>query len=127
GRAIRHDSDDKALRVWNPADGELIWSLPGDEPVRWAVLSPDGRHCAVTRDGSKTSLAAPALEVWDVTENRQLWTLPCQPESRGLILTFSPDGQSLLTQPLQQSGDSAAESWRNRAVIWDVATGQGRG
>jgi serine/threonine protein kinase/WD40 repeat protein len=127
GRALRHDSDDKALRVWNPADGELIWSLPGDEPVRWAVLSPDGRHCAVTRDGSKTSLAAPALEVWDVMENRQLWTLPGQPESRGLILTFSPDGQSLLTQPLQQSGDSAAVSWRNRVVIWDVATGQGRG
>jgi WD40 repeat protein len=124
GRAIRHDADDKALRVWNPADGELVWTLPGDEPVRWAVLSPDCRYCAVTRDGSRTSLAAPALELWDVTENCQLWTLPGHPESRGLILTFSPDGLRLLTQPQRPSLDPSAERWRNRAVIWDVATGQ---
>jgi WD40 repeat protein len=85
-------------------------------------LSPSGRLCAVIPRVRAPGLT-PALEVWNVTENRRLWALPGDAEHPLLAVVFSPDGRRLLTQPISER-NTGPEVWRHRAVIWNVETGQ---
>jgi WD40 repeat protein len=130
GRIITHLVSSKpglgqpAVRVWDAERNELRWSLAGDPAVRSAILSPDGRLCAVTRVTPAAGRPPAALQVWDVTANRVLWELPGVADWQGFAVAFSPDGHRLLTQPVHDSTDPAAAPWGQRAVVWNAAAGR---
>jgi len=120
GQRLVTDSSDKAARVWNASNGQLIAKLNGN----YAVSSPDGQRILTTSD-DKTAL------VWDATSGQLISKL--QVPAKGLPLAefsldghrsngashgrplaeFSPDGMRLVTE----SADGTVR-------IWNAANGQ---
>jgi WD40 repeat protein len=100
-----------------------IFSAPADNSCRYALLSPDGRLCAVIPRVRSANVTAAALEVWNVAENRRLWQLTSDDGYPLLAAVFSADGRRLLTQAIFER-NAGPEFWQRRAVVWDVETGQ---
>jgi WD40 repeat protein/tRNA A-37 threonylcarbamoyl transferase component Bud32 len=106
-------AEEGAVVVWDPATGEAVVRLhregaermPG--PARW---SPDGRLVAFSaQEGQQEKYT---LHLWDVSRGARLRTLRGGHAARVADLSWSPDGQRLVSC-----------SWDQTARIWDVATG----
>jgi len=81
-------SSDYAVRLWNPADGTLVFTLAGHSGIVWDVaFAPDGRWLASVSD-DKT------LRVWDTRAGvpAQVANLPGAANS----VIFSRDGTRLV-------------------------------
>ncbi|MCH5375740.1 MAG: serine/threonine-protein kinase, partial [Planctomycetes bacterium] len=72
--------------------------------------SPNGRWLASTGDGE--------VFVWDMQSGELAYALPVQKDVRFTAITFSPDGQFLLTAPLSAPAPIS---------IWEAATGKPAG
>jgi WD40 repeat protein len=86
GRRIVSAGDD-ATRVWEPANGKELLSLPGHSQA--VAFSPDGRRIV-------TGGAYGTAKVWDAANGKELLNFKAQ---YGYIwtLAYSPDGQRILT------------------------------
>lgn len=98
-------SNDRSIRIWRAADGQLIGTLGGHASgVKVMEFSPLGSHLASgSRDGK--------LKIWDWQAGREVMTLP----GHAITLTdlaWSPDGTKL-----------ASSGRDNRIRIWDAASG----
>lgn len=100
GRQVLTASDDKTSRLWNSADGRLLFNLAGHtDRVEHATFSSDGKRIATaSRDHT--------ARIWSSSDGRLLVTLKGH---TGWVLwvTFSPDGQRVLTA----SSDHTARLW----------------
>ena len=89
------------VNIWDPATGQLITNLNGEQVVAMA-LSPDGNTLAVSNWDSKVAL-------WDIaTSSKVSLTNNLR---RAWSLAFSPDGKSL-----------AAGGANQTIRLWDVRT-----
>ncbi|MCA9091441.1 MAG: WD40 repeat domain-containing protein, partial [Planctomycetaceae bacterium] len=88
------------LSLWDGRTGELIREVPVGTGVSiWRLyFSPDGRHLA----WSSHRNAAPAIHVWDVQEQREVWHFA---DHKEFIhhMAFSPDGLLLASCGLDRS------------------------
>jgi eukaryotic-like serine/threonine-protein kinase len=110
GRYLAAASNDKKVRVWDWATGELAFRpLPGHvgdyTGMKYTVaFSPDGRYLvAGAEDGFAT--------VWDAANGQPVRQLLEKHENTAVAAAFSPDGQFLATG-----------SWGGVLRIWDART-----
>jgi WD40 repeat protein/serine/threonine protein kinase len=99
-------ADDKVLREWDPATGQLLRQLPLDDVKEpYLALSADGTRLAV---GSANG----TLRILDANTWQDLHRFAAHPKAiRGMA--FSPDGTRLAT-----AGEDRT------AKVWDVAGGR---
>jgi WD40 repeat protein/tRNA A-37 threonylcarbamoyl transferase component Bud32 len=90
----------------NPENGQICYSLNGyhDSEVKGLAFSPDGRMLA--------SIGGSKLKLWDLATRRERLEVKAH-EYLGLSVSFSPDGQRLVT-----GGYDAL------AKVWDTFTGR---
>ena len=100
GRLLATASDDRTVRLWDPATGEHRRTLTGHTSwVREVAFSPDGRLLATASDDR-------TVRLWDPATGEHRRTLTSHTNSvRGVA--FSPDGQLLATA----SDDQTARVW----------------
>ena len=97
---------DNTVRIWNIANGEVIYTLTGHSGhVRSVAFSPDGQTLA---SGSEDN----TINLWDVTTGKKVYTLKGHLNDVSSV-AFSPDGQTL-----------ASGSKDSTIKLWDVDTGQ---
>jgi WD40 repeat protein len=100
GSRLLTGAEDGHARLWNPATGEVVASLPHKDPV-WAVaFGRDGRS-ALTASGTRACL-------WDVAAARRI-CLPLKHPRTVWAVAFSPEGGTVLTGSL----DGKARLWRS--------------
>ena len=105
GRALAAWGMEAEVRFWDVATGSELEPLEVDtEGVRSVAFSPDGTTLAVATSNS------PIVTLYDWPNRRRLGALDGRGGSIN-ILTFAPDGKTLLT------ADSAAD-----VQLWDVAS-----
>jgi len=118
--AVAFSADGRFI-VTGSAAGTLLWDATTGAPIRHfggalvaqaAAFSPDGTRVAVGY-GLTTLDSAQDLHVFDVATGNQTWETKVQSVRQ---LTFSEDGQTILTRSSDNSGDFVA--------LWDAATGQ---
>lgn len=102
----------QSLKVWNLSSGELLQSLAADlntveREMLPIAMSPDRRLLAFPR-----RLYDDRIEVWNISEGRQVSTLELENPAGILALAFSPDGGELALSLGQGPPIS----------IWDLAT-----
>jgi WD40 repeat protein len=105
GQLLATASDDKTVRLWDPATGDCLRILTGHPDGVWGVaFSPDGQLLATANGYDKTA------RLWDPATGAHLRTLT---GDDGWVqgVAFSPDGQLLATAS------------RDTARLWDPATG----
>ena len=105
GSLVASGGLDRAVTVWNAADGERLLRLMGHEDYVTAIaFSPDGRWIA---SGS----ADKTIKIWDASAGTELAVLDGH-QAPILALAFSPDGRRLV------SG-----SWDTTIKVWDPISG----
>ncbi|MFI8503474.1 trypsin-like peptidase domain-containing protein [Streptomyces sp. NPDC085524] len=106
GRTLATGSDDKTVRLWDPATGKTRTTLTGHtDAVNAVTFSPDGKTLATASD-DKT------VRLWDPATGKTRTTLTGHTDAV-LAVAFSPDGKTLATA-----------STDNTARLWDPATGK---
>jgi WD40 repeat protein len=100
GTQVVTASGDGTVRLWDPADGQLLHVLVGPSgQLRSAAFSPDGRWVvAGAADGS--------TEVWEAPGERLAAVLRRHADKVNTAV-FSPDGRRLLTA----SDDHTAQAY----------------
>jgi tricorn protease-like protein len=100
GKTLAAAGADRAIRLWNVADGKLLATI--EDHADWifdVAFSPDGKRLAsASRD--KTS------KVFDVVKKEALVTFPGHAESV-FCVAFTPDGK----QVVSGGGDSQIRVW----------------
>jgi WD40 repeat protein len=108
GKTLASAGNDKTVKLWDVATGQMRASLPGHTSAVYAVVfSPDGKTLA---SASHDNL----VKLWDAATGRERASLPGH-TSAVYAVAFSPDGKTL-----------ASAGNDNRVKLWDVATGQER-
>jgi eukaryotic-like serine/threonine-protein kinase len=106
GSLLASAGNDKLVKVWNAATGELLCDLPGQSipnPYVSLAFSPDGRRLA---SGSTSN----TVKVWDVP-------------SGGLVYTLSGHAQPILSVAFSPDGRRLVSAGRDRKVlVWDLAS-----
>jgi WD40 repeat protein len=108
GRALATGSDDRTVRLWEPATGRQTATLKLEgflNVVSSVAFAPDGRTLA-------TGSAYPTARLWEPATGRQTATLDGH-TSAVLSVAFAPDGRTLATG----SDDKTVR-------LWEVATGR---
>ena len=107
GRWLATASWDNTARIWDAGTGDVRFTLHGHTGfVVWADWNPDSTRLVTGSDDGTAKL-------WEVTESgtRELLTLSAQGTTGGVTVSFSPDGERVMT------GDNALTA----AKIWDVS------
>ncbi len=100
------------VEVWDTMTGLKVQTFKGHlGPVDAIAFAPDGMRLA-------TGSADGTLRLWDVTEPPEAVSIPKDAAAAGGFPDLSPDGQTLLTDPV--SGE------RRPLRLWDTATGKPR-
>jgi len=103
GRVLASGGYDKTLRLWRPADGQLVRTLNGHTGLVYAVaFSPDGRLLASGADDS-------TVRLWRVEDGHCLRIFKGHTNAARCV-AFSPDGQLMASG----AGDSKLRLWRVR-------------
>ncbi|WP_437581085.1 TIR domain-containing protein [Sorangium sp. So ce887] len=106
GQRIVSASDDRTLKVWDLATGQLLSTLEGhSDSVNACAISPDGQRIVSASDDR-------TLKVWDLATGQLLSTLKGH-FSLVNACAISPDGQRIVSA----SDDRTLK-------VWDLATGQ---
>ncbi|KAK4643734.1 hypothetical protein QC761_0070960 [Podospora bellae-mahoneyi] len=106
GQRLASGSDDKTVKIWDPASGQCLQTLEGHYgSVHSVAISPDGQRLA-SGSGNKT------VKIWDPASGQCLQTLEGHHDWVNSV-AFSPDSQRLASG----SGDKTVR-------IWDPAWGQ---
>lgn len=111
----------KLLTVWNadPDFEQVTFRIDRDEaygdPSAFA-LSPDGRRVLVATSNNGGTVPQAWVKVWDAKTKRPAFQLH-SPGFRVRSVAWSPDGRTLATSAVEESGEE-------RAVLWDAATGK---
>lgn len=101
-------SDDKSVRLWNPASGQLVRALPHPGVVSAIMFSPDGTSLTTTVGGDHM------VRLWDPASGEQVASL-----SDGYRLGFNLDGTRLVTIA------AVMAAGRDHTLrVWDVTSGQ---
>ncbi|PHH93085.1 hypothetical protein CDD83_1370 [Cordyceps sp. RAO-2017] len=105
GRLLAWGSDDKTVKIWDKATGELQ-TLEGHRFGVTSVAFSVHRGCRLLASGSDDK----TIKVWDATT----WTLKRTLEGHSIVcsVAFSSDGGLL-----------ASGSWDRTVKIWDAAAG----
>lgn len=105
-RVLATASDDKAVKLWDASNGQLIATLTGHEGGVYDLrFSPDGQTLATLSDDKKPRL-------WNVG-TRQLQATLLGHKGKVRNLEFSPDGRTIVTG----SDDGTAK-------LWEATTGK---
>lgn len=105
GRALATGGEDRAVRLWDVATGQVRATLEGHtDAVKSVAFSPDGKTLA-TGGGDRTA------KLWDVAGGHERAMLAGHQNAINSV-AFSPDGKTLVTG----SGDGTAK-------LWDAVTG----
>jgi len=106
GKYILTASWDNTAKVWQAADGKLLFELKGHtSTVTSAVFSPDGKHIATS---SKDNTA----KIWDADNGNLLCDLKGHSDWVNNA-AFSNDGKYIITS-----------SWDHTAKIWNAYDGK---
>jgi hypothetical protein len=93
--------NDKAVKVWDTASGQLLSTLRGHGgPIHCVAFSPDGKRL-VTGSEDRT------VKLWDVATWQDVLTLRGHTDTLRRVI-FSPDGRTLVTI----SYDYVVKVWR---------------
>jgi RNA polymerase sigma factor (sigma-70 family) len=93
---------DSAVRFWNPATGQEIHHLDGQNCI---ACSPDGKTLATLKETS--------LTLWDAATGEQLRKISLQGSMPDGRLLFAPDGRRI-----------AAPVGNDALAVWDINTGR---
>ncbi|KAK3953026.1 hypothetical protein QBC32DRAFT_128536, partial [Pseudoneurospora amorphoporcata] len=105
GQRLASGSDDRTIKIWDPASGSCLQTLTGHSSTVVSVaFSPDGQRLA-SGSGDNT------IKIWDPASGSCLQTLTGH-SSIVVSVAFSPDGQRL-----------ASGSYDHTIKIWDPASG----
>lgn len=106
GRLIAASGQSDTIRLWDPASGDLVGTLPGhSERVMDVKFSPDGRLLASSStDGT--------VKLWDYREGKLLRLFTNHVGNWVRRVAFSPDGRWLVPA-----------SYDGKVSVWDTANG----
>jgi RNA polymerase sigma factor (sigma-70 family) len=111
--------DDRAILVWNLADGAVVHRLT--DPVGHVALlavSPDGRWLASCSWHRPLAQKDDELRLWDLRTGHEAKSLPHH--FTGIYdLAFAPDGSRLAAAGLE-----TGRSPPGRVQVWEVSTGK---
>jgi WD40 repeat protein len=108
GDQVVSAGDDKAIRIWNAADGKEVKAITNAEgPVTQLGISADGLRLASA--GSDK-----AAKVWTLADGKAIATLPVSGPAQALA--FSPNGQRVAV--------ALTEGKDNPVRVFDVALGR---
>jgi WD domain, G-beta repeat len=110
GLMLATTSRDKTVRLWNTQTGALIRTLEG-YGTGSVVFSQDGKTGASESIEDRDGRNYYTVRVWEVQTGALTHTLDLQQGP----LAFSPDGNTLATQPLSNGPKGIS--------LWDVQTG----
>jgi eukaryotic-like serine/threonine-protein kinase len=99
GRLLASASDDRTIRLWNPATGEHLRTLRGHQASVWCVAFSPGGELLASASGDTT------LRLWKATNEYAVQTIEGH-DSAVVSVAWSPDGQQLA------SAGSTACLWR---------------
>lgn len=105
GQFLASGYEDKTIRLWNLATGEVISTLTGhSQGIKSVAFSPDGTILATGSDDQ-------TVKLWNVSNGQEIYTLSGHSQAVKSV-AFSPDGQVL-----------ASGSWDKTIKLWNVQTG----
>jgi len=107
GTRIVTASSDKAAKIWDAHNGQLLRTLQHDDGVTSAAYSSDGTRIVTA--------SSDTAKIWDAHSGQLLLTL--QHDNEVTSATYSPDGTRIVTTPSSMSFDKTAK-------IWDAHNGQ---
>jgi WD40 repeat protein len=123
GATLLSGGADQTVRLWDARTGQPGRVLRADGPkpgapragegaVTAVALSPDGATLATCCSSAAPEYGDRHVRLWEVRTGRLLHTLE-RPQSRGRLVSFSPDGATL-----------AANGTGKAIALWDVRTGR---
>ncbi|MCP4257807.1 MAG: WD40 repeat domain-containing protein, partial [Planctomycetes bacterium] len=121
GKLIATGSDDKTVRIWNAATGDLLQELLGhSNDVCRIAFSPDGNRIV---SGSMDGTA----RIWDVKAGKELHQLKDGSKDRIWGVAWSLDGSHVATGHSRniriwntETGSSPAQLVGHSDSVWDV-------
>ena len=114
GKMIATASGDRAVRLYDAADGRKLWTAATPGPVYSVAFAPDGKTIAAGTDASTATTSDCAVRLLDAATGRERAALMLHP-TQVCALAFTPDGKSLISL-----------GRRSGVVLWDVAAGKER-
>jgi WD40 repeat protein/tetratricopeptide (TPR) repeat protein len=113
GKRLASGGDDGAVKIWNAATGQEIFTLRGHQGVRCVDWSADGKRLA--SGGSDRT-----VRIWDEATGKQLFTFTgFAREVRSVA--WSPDGQRLAAGDRVRTGSPHK---LYTVKVWDAAEGR---
>jgi WD40 repeat protein len=95
GRRLASLDNDYHLKVWDTADGRVIFSRPC-KAVR-VVFHPDGKRLATAGADAQHPEQPGAITIWDAATGKELKRLPGGYPTMMISLAYSPDGRRLVS------------------------------
>ena len=109
GQRVATASLDRAVRLYDAADGRKLWTAAAPGPVFSVAFAPDGKTIAAGTAASQPTTTDCAVRLYDAATGHEQAALMRHP-TQVCALAFTPDGKSLVSL-----------GRRSGVVLWDVA------